>query len=283
MISLCTVVKENHRNYLKIFCESVIENFKIVNEVLIMNVDQDTTYKESWEEKNIRFEVRGAKMDHFFVGCATSYCAQHALALHEAINIAKNEYVLLSDPDIFFYTSIDEFYLSLIKKYNLNIIGMSHSMAINESCTYFPNVLNFMAKKSDLPPNDYMLNLKFDGGKGTVIPKHENLESRIIAKWLFPNTPKEKEHLFPKPDGDWETGCNLFLWSQENNWRWLSFQTTDCFLYTTQYYRANFKITDKIPKIKLLYHTVNSATQPKNYQRFVDEYKNYQLKSCAIG
>ena len=190
---------------------------------------------------------------------------------------SKNEYVLLSDPDVFFYTEIDKFYLSLIEKYNLNIVGLSHSMAVKQSFTYFPNILNLMAKKSDLPPNDYMKSLEFDNDV-LIIPTCEDWKEKIIAKWLFPNTPKGKEHLFPNPNGNWETGCNLVLWSQENNWRWLSFQTFDCFLYTTQYYRTNFSLRDRFLKTKLLYHTVNSTIQPENYHRFLNEYNNYKLE-----
>jgi hypothetical protein len=85
--------------------------------------------------------------------------------------------------------------------------------------------------------------------------------------------------MFPNPKGNFGTGVYLWLWAHQQNWKWLAFQTTDVFSYTTSYNRSNFKIKEKIPKQKLIYHGVSGTIKPDEvFERFKSKYEESCLE-----
>ncbi len=55
----------------------------------------------------------------------------------------------------------------------------------------------------------------------------------------------------------WDIGCNLYLWNEERNGRWIGFPTLDTHVYRPGVYRSNFKLKEKFKNIPLVYHLNN--------------------------
>ena len=269
MISICTVTLNRLEDFLKIFCQSIVESTTLVNEVIIVNADLDSN-DYSWTEKGIKFHVVCGKHDLFSLSSPAALCAQHAYGLHQAIELSNNDYLLISDPDIFFYTKIDDFYLSLMGENNLEFIGVSRPNATSHSITYFPSVMNLFTKKEYLPPKEFLLDcdlgLSFKG----------NNQPNLPGVYLYPNCPEEYKSLFPNPDGHYETGCKLLVWTNKKAYNWLSFQTPDCHIYYTKYHRTTFKKTLKLPNIKILYHASLAAGPHNQIVPFTNAWKEYK-------
>lgn len=265
MISICTVTLNRLQDFLNIFCTSVVESTREVSEVIIINAESEES--SEWTENFIHFRVIGGKHNVFRIGDPTSYCAQHAFGLHQAVELAKNDYVLISDPDIFFYTKIDEFYLNLADKYNLHFVGISRPDAVAQSIVYFPCIMNLFTKKEYLPTKDFLSD--FDLGLSW---QTENVT--LPGKYFYPGCPVGCKSFFPNPDGHYETGCNLLLWTKEKNYNWLSFQTPDCHTYYTKYYRANFK--PKLPNTKILYHASLAAGPHNRIVPFTEAWNSHK-------
>lgn len=258
MITVCTVTLNRLEDFINIFYKSIVESTSNVNEVIVINVELDKSNNKEWTVDGINFRLIGGKHNIFKNDTAASRCAQHAFGLHQGVEMATNDYVLISDPDIFFYTKIDEFYISLMNNHNLNFIGISRPEALSHSITYFPSIMNLFTKKQYLPSKEFLSD--FDLG----------------LKYFYPDCPDEYKHLFPNPGGHCETGCNLLIWAKEKNYNWLSFQTPDCHNYYTKYYRTNCKLNKKLPNTKILYHESLSAGPHNKIVPFSNAYKNFK-------
>lgn len=275
MISLVSVFLRRLSPFFDIFLESVVNNLKLVDEVIMPCGDCPLDYYESWEERGIKFVKFGSpqKITGLRIPTGGTQCLDHALNLHEGIDRAKNDYVLLSDPDVFFYGATDEFYINLIEKYKLNYIGVSHPASITQAFTYFPNVLNCMGKRSEFPGEDF---LKDKFYLDYIFPNEfKGYHISLAGKFLSPGPLRETAEQFPNPTGHFETGCNMLLWANQNKWRWLSFQTGDCFQYTSQYYRSTVKV-DRLPRTKIIYHATNSCVNPSSLKQFRQAYNEYK-------
>lgn len=253
MITICTVTLDDCRHYYEIYKESLATTTKLVNEVLIAKTDSPPSHELKWEKNGIKFHEFGVMEKR------TSQGVEHGLGLHYCLEKAKNDYIMLCDPDVFLYSAVDEFYYTIYNKYNLNLIGVSHCAATKFAYTFWPYLSNMFFKKNDLPPTNWLKD-KIDDGTG----------NKMDGKYLIRITPtKEYAQLFPNPEGDFDTGSLLWLWGYQNNWKWLSFQTTDIHNYTSKYYRGNVKISENIPNTKLIYHaTSGTAGQEENFLKF---------------
>lgn len=253
MISLCTVVTDRIiERYLKRFLDSIAEHTKLVKEVIIVNCEHEGNY----EEYNIRKDIVVKTFNHHI----NQRTYQHPLGLHHAVDQSTQEYILFSDPDLYFYTAADEIYKNLMDKYNLFIVGISHHSSLCLATRYFPYVQNCFIKKDKLPGPDFL--------KGKLKMRHMLVPT---AGWLDDNFPPlDGKYLihgpipglwekFPYPEltNSYETGCNLYLHCEEIGGKWLSFQTLDCHNYTTKIYRNNFKLKANLGNVKLIYHETN--------------------------
>lgn len=263
MISICTVILNRLQPFLDINIESICEKLTYVNEVLICNVEQDSSYDQEKTINGKTFKYFGGKQNLFQVSDAISICAQHAFGLHMAIERATNEFIWLSDPDIFFYNTVDAIFLNLIESYNLNCIGISHQNAINEAFGFFPTITNLIVRKKDLPDNTYL-------------KKELPLNFEVPNKYLFPGRANIEDEFYYNPKGHFETGCNLVPWAIKQNWRWLSFQTLDCSSYSTLPYRNQPRLNIKLPKQKLLYHSGLAAGPHNKIIPFSNAYKIFK-------
>jgi hypothetical protein len=258
MISLCTVILEPlERNFEKIFIDSVVGRLPKVSEVIIVKIDATNPWIAEWDIGNIHFIKIGypLKIDYpnINIGPNDDSGIQHALGLHVGVDKAKNDYILLSDPDVFFYPKTDEFYLDLMTKKNLDLVGCSHHLAIDYACGYYPNQVNLLLKKSNLPDHTFLENKLY---RRNSVKDENYINYKLPGKWLIPGPIPEYVDIFPNKKGLFETGCNLWILGQQRNWNWLSFQTLDCNLYTSLYHRG-IK-TEKIKKRKLIYHCTHS-------------------------
>lgn len=247
--------------------DSVSRKMKLVTEVIAVKVDAKETNEEPLEINGIHVRRRNFPLSCMLYG--------HSLGLHEGIRLASQDYLLLSDPDIFYYNDVDKFYIETAEKYNLNIIGVSHHAATNQSYTFFPCVMNCLVRKSQLPGEDWLKeHLKLRPSiKNNSKPSDELNYGCAPGKYLLPGCIPQFVSKFPNknPNCNWDVGCNLWLWSQEQTWNWLSFQTINCNNYDTKYHRGNLNQKLSFPKQKLLYHCTSGSL--KNNKDFKAKYE----------
>jgi hypothetical protein len=187
---------------------------------------------------------------------------------------------MLSDPDVFFYTSVDKYYYEMMTKHNLNLIGLSHFASVTEAYGFFPNVFNMMFKKQECPgPNWLIESLTL---RNVSINAELNDDTKVPGKYLCPGKLPGMEHYFPNPDGHYETGSVFLIWTKQQNWRWVSFQTIDVYNYTTAFYRSSFGLREKLGKEKLVYHATNGSTKAKSHNQFLENFKLHQDKKCLV-
>jgi hypothetical protein len=269
MISVCVVLYAGASVFIKTLLESITLRCKHVTEVLIAHVDATDYYEKTWVENNIEFKQFGHPLLKIWADRSWNALGNgHAFGMHACFEKAKSEYLMLVDPDVFFYIPIDEFYLNLIEKHKIDYIGISHHAAMTQAFTWFPCITNCMFKKSSLPDEDFL-----KGHIRMVNALHiKNLEDHAENKdaevmngyWMLQGPIEGFYDKFPNKDlsnnfGLFDVGCNLYLWALEKNWRWLSFQTLDCHLYLNIYNRGNFGFKEKLKKQKMLYHLISGA------------------------
>lgn len=246
MISMCTVLIDALDPFLEILLEWLPERSKLISEVCFCKVDADESYYEEWTVNNIKFKKFGYKFppiprpQYVF-----SPCHQHALGLHECVDRTTQPYIYMCDPDVFFYTAVDEFYFNLMEKYELDIIGASHHSATEIAQRYFPWHGSYLVRKDKMPDSEFL--------KGKI---------DFEGKYFLGDPIPETVDAFPNPKGTFDTGAYLWYWAHLNDWKWLAFQTLDVYNYTSVYHRGNVKIKEKIEKRKLLYHAVSGSIKP---------------------
>jgi len=286
MISVATVInKRLEETYLPILLDSIIKGMPSVSEIVLAKYDAEPGFVH--EEV-----VEGKKIVRFYSGqpkgnLPTEICVSHALNLHAAIDRASNDLVMICDGDVFFYPGVAELYKGLMDQYAINYIGCSHPAAVTEAFTFFPNVLNVMFRKSEMPDQEFLKDhlwmSKTMGITWTESDHYFGIERPLPGKYLLPSNVSNQSELFPNPTGHYETGCNVILWAKEKNWKWLSFQTPDVYNYSTQYQRSNFKLTGKIPRQKILYHATSGSIERSEADEKFEQYKkNYALARAAI-
>lgn len=265
MVSICTVMLDVLDEYFDIFAESICDKLPLVKEIIVAKIDADRSYSKTFYRKDKKFCIFGCP---FFNDIKFQFNQghSHAYGLHECIDCATQEYLLFTDPDLFFYSNVDEVYYKMMKEYNLNVIGVSHHNSVALGQVYFPCLVNLMIKKSDLPDDSFLkgeLKLRpYQRMSERVKFKDEELDS-ADGKWLIPGPLPNHYDKFPNPnklDCVFDTGVNFFLLAKEKNWKWLAFQTMDCHKYTTKYSRGSIRLKqNKNNYIDIVYHAVGGT------------------------
>jgi hypothetical protein len=240
MISLCTVIIDSVTPFLKTYKDWVTTKTKLIKEVCFCKVDAAPDFYHEETINNITFKTFGTEL----YNCSMNPGNQHALGMHACIDRAAQPYIFLCDPDIFFYTYVDEIYFNLMQEHKLDIIGASHHASTKIAQGFFPWHGNLLVLKDKLPTQDWL--------KGAL---------PIDGKYLLMNI-QERRELFPSKNKNFDTGSHLWLWGHEQKWRWLAFQTLDCHIYTTIHYKNNIKLRINFKKQKLLYHAVSGSIKP---------------------
>jgi hypothetical protein len=251
VISFCCVILDSALDYFEKIKEWLPIKSSLIREGLFCKIDAKSDYYEEFKIKNIDYKIFGTDFPLYLTPSN-----QHAMGLHACIDKAKEEYVMCCDPDVFFYTNLDDIYIDLIRKNDIQIIGISHPAALQLVYNFFPCATNWLIKKDQLPPETWL--------EDTLC---------IKGKYLVKDWVKHTEK-FPNPSGYFDMGSYMWLWAHENNWRWLSYQTADCHLYTTNYYRSNFKLSEKMEKKKLLYHGVSGTIHSEVKNSFLKAYED---------
>jgi hypothetical protein len=245
--------------HVQIMLESVRDKTKHISEVLVAKIDEDLPYAEEELKPGCVVKRFGTNLHNLTHG--------HALGLHLCIESATKKYVMLCDPDIFFYTAVDEFYLDLIVRHELNIVGICSHNATGQCFSFFPYPMNLMMRRDTLPSPDWMKGRLFFRYNITKHPKVEDglAEEALLTpapgKYLLQGPIPEFQESYPNKDPNclFDIGCNLWLWNEERKGKWISFQTLDTHIYTTGFYKSNFKFKEKLGNRKLLYHQTNSV------------------------
>jgi hypothetical protein len=297
MISFCSaVINTNLQDHIDIITDTLCRHTKWVKEVIFVQTDlrKDKLVK-SWSKNGIEFRHYGLKP--FDPPCPLELnwekmICGHASGLHQAIGYAQQEYVWMSDPDVFLLSSVDETYLNLIKKYDLNVIGVSHFNSDGQSYLYFPCVINCMMKRANLPHSNWLGG--FHAQTGMRIDQNGQKVFSVRDCWTIPGPLQEYYESFPNPSGIFDAGCNLWLWNEQNKGRWLSFYLDQEEMadksysyhlskfktdnigfselvyplnYSTSKYKTNFGLKDDLGNTDLIYH------RTKGSQGKIDSYK----------
>lgn len=177
----------------------------------------------------------------------------HACGLDYGTSLASQEYIMFLDHDVFFYLPVDAIFYSLIQKYSLDVIGISHFSPTAIFYHFFPSVICMMLKKASLPDESFLEEMR------EVSPHISNLFSPPGNDFAL----KVENHLGSVPGSGkiYDTGSLLYFWAMKKNWRWLSFQTIDALNYSLCYNRGNIKEEVNLKNQKFLYHESH-----KNYE-----------------
>jgi len=197
-----------------------------------------------------------------------NYC--HAFGLHTCLEMATQEYILFSDPDIFFIQDVTKVYLEQIDKYDLNIVGVAHYKPENLAQYNFPCVINCLVKREELP-NKQWLNGELKIRKHCVehlLDKTSWDGDSIDGKWLAPSPPPSYYKLFPNSGGAcFDTGSNLWLWNHQKQGRFLSYwerNGSQC-LYASDHFSSNFGEQHFNGTNWLMFHKTHRFTQERFY------------------
>jgi hypothetical protein len=278
MITLCTVVITSIERHVEILIDSILSNTTLVKEVLIATTDR--------EGVDVSWEHRGIKFRKFSVPTFCNF--GHPLGLHGCLERATNDYILFMDPDTFWFKDGDKVLMDNLHKYDVKVVGVSHHAAVIQAFHFFPVIFCMLIRRQDLPPKTWKEGLwryreaTIDQLVGDDTgPREENrfLDGKFLLRGPLPGY----YQLYPNQDRDaiYDEGTALWLWFQENGWRWLAFQTLDCHNYTTSYYKSNFRLLDKpTPKQKLLFHGIGS-TNAREWEWL--KYKKAYLEAKGSG
>lgn len=264
--------------YLNVFIDSVQRMCRFVSEVIVVKSDETTTgLIREWRAGNIAVKLYGMALPKFNMPeCWIEAVCGHALGMHQAIDLASRKYVWLCDPDTFLLTSLDEFYLKLMDKYNLDCIGVSHFNEAEQSYGDFPCAINYLTERSKLPPPNWLKG-QLSVQSAMRVSDNPSPVMKMDGKYLLPGPIHGFSQVFTNPEGIFDMGCNLWLWNHQQNGRWLSFQMghyADCFKdnfglkdiavpanYSAKHFRSNIQISDDMGNTELLYHRTRGARE----------------------
>jgi hypothetical protein len=253
VITACTVLYQSNTSCLTVWLESMAMNAKLVSEVLIADVNPTKKPAE------ILAMCGGFNARILPIKCIP--LDGHALGLHECINNAKNEMLLISDNDVFHYMpGFDRFMLDVHTKNNLLFTGVCHWVHL-QAFGSFPSVITFLVKKSDLPPPEFLAGkLKLDKSGWTHMIRirpgfREKNGWDADGHWLLCGPVSGETSKFPHSHRMFDVGNNLYLWARERRGKWLSFlnRKNKSRVYTTKN-SNNFDLNDDFGNQLLLYH-----------------------------
>lgn len=258
MITLCTVMPVGYEGYGDVLFDSIFKHAKHITDVLISVPTTEPSKKveqTQWTKNNIRFTR--------FPTDTPSNEYGHSLGLHDCIDRTETDLIFFCDPDLFWHSAVDDFYLNLMEKEGLDYIGCSHHSAVANAYSYFPYLFSSLVSKKKLPGPDYLKGqLKFRHGcimvgkveNGFVDdPKwNESADGKYLLSGPIPGLwdklPNVKDNVF------YDTSVWLCYWGILQKWKWLSFQTPDAHNYSTKYFRGQGITVKKLPMQKLIYH-----------------------------
>lgn len=265
-------------DYLKVFIHSIVRNCRHVREVIVVKIDETNDHLiETWEECGIKFYLYGCSLftePPPFSAEFGQMVGGHALGMHRAMDYAKEKFIWMSDPDIFFLTELDRFYLELFERYDTNIVGVSHFNPTEQSYLCFPCAINCMVLRDRLPDFKWRKGELFVQS-GMWLRDNCSLLHPVDGKYLIPGPLTNHCHEFPNPDGIFDMGCNLWLWNHELGGRWIGFQLdASChpfqgnsgaddlvypMNYSAKFYQSNFGLRDDLGDFDLLYHRTRGS------------------------
>lgn len=260
MISLCAVIIDGMEQYLQVFQDMLRRYGSNISEVLIAKTDErDASMERSWTEGQIKFTIFGSplpenwlKQNHVH---ANNWCG-HAFGLHAAMERAKEDYIMLSDIDLFFCKDVGKLYVDLMEKHDLFVIGVSHFNRGNQCYLDFPCIINCLLKKKDLPDDKFLYNALW---VRQGMRSHDNHPIwKCNGKWLIPGMAVPTEH-YPNPRGLFDAGCNLWVYTKVMNGRWLSFVELNGHHYRTNRVGCSFELKEDLGNDMLLFHRSRGA------------------------
>jgi hypothetical protein len=269
MISICIVtIGRNSDKFLEIFLESLQAKTSLVDEILITANDESPSYYQESNIGSISIKKIGPRYDFDKVNKLSGFpkmSATHALGLHNVINQTKNDYILLSDFDIFFHTDAIAFMKNLMDSHELDIAGCSYGVINQHIQGYFPCQIFSLIKKSSLPGPDFL--------EGKIVVQGQSFDGCYL---INAELSQELKNQYPCPYAAVDTSHLLYQCAKQLAWRWLAIGTDDIHNYNAKYYKSNVpNIKLKIQK-KLIYHQGGGVIYwPESEIAFAKEYKRH--------
>jgi hypothetical protein len=281
MITVCSVLcGEKMDAYVDVFCDTLVRQTKLVDEVIFVKVDAADGIIKEWTKEHIRFKLVGHLFNKGFNENVDvrwfQMVAGHAYGIHHALEHATNDLVWMLDPDQFFFTAVDVIFHNLMMKYEIDIIGVSHFNPVDQSYLDFPCIINCMCRKSFLPPPSWLSGELFIWSDMWDRPNCHIVQP-AEGKWLVAGPMPNHYHKFPNPKGIFDAGCNLWLWNDERKGRWMGFYLDvwlDSFKnnfgcaeivyplnYNSQNYKTNFGLQEKLGNMDLIYHRTRGGKE----------------------
>jgi hypothetical protein len=260
-ISVLSVLVHSDLRFAKLWLRSLRECSERVGELLLADVNPTRT------EEQVRAEVEaawGGKASVFPVSCKDS--VGHPVGLHRCLDAATGEYVLFSDPDVFYYMpGFDSFMVRRHEENGLLLSGVTHWSLWGHAYQEFPCVIQMLARRADLPPRDFLKGKLVLGGSAHVdIARTQKRDGSGDGLWLTRGAVRENLALYPKPDLLYDTGTNLFVWCHQRQGRWLAY-TGKKPVKWNRFYRTrnhnNFGLKDDFGNLPLLYHQGRSSRE----------------------
>jgi hypothetical protein len=285
VITVCSVLCGNRMSgYMDVLCDNLVRHARLVSEIIFVVTDsEEEGVLNEWTHGHIQCKIYGYPFSFGFGKTrSTSWyhmVAGHAYGMQRAIELASNDLVWMMDPDQFLFMAVDKFYVEMMEEHQVDIIGISHFNPVDQSYGYFPCIINCMCRRSFLPPDTWL-------AKDLFIWSGMRKSDRCVpiqpaAGHYFAAGPiREYEDKFPNPNGIFDAGCNLWLWSEECQGRWMAFYLDcwlDCFKdnfgtkeivypmnYSQKHYKTNFGLEDSVGEQDLLYHRTRGGKENPN-------------------
>lgn len=221
MISVCIAICDNNTSCLQYALESLKGRTNMVSEILVA----DFNFTGLAQDKTT--DLSGVPVTQFRYDYPITQCYCHAVGLHQCIKRAKNDYLILMDHDVIIYKpGFDQFFLEILDNHDLTMLGLQHyKPPMRQAFLHFPTVITAMVRKSQLPQSDWLAGkLKY---RHSIIPdKNDPADNYPIQheNFFMIQTPiPDMRHIFPNPEGHYDTGCNFWIWVAETGGRWMSF------------------------------------------------------------
>jgi hypothetical protein len=225
MITACTVLLNSDVATLGIWIESLSKNTSLISELLIADINPKEPASKI-QDICAPFPCKVFPVELNI----TPLFDGHAAGLHECIQHASNDLLLLTDNDVFYYRgTIDRFLLDVRNTHGTQFTGVSHyrarTIGKNDKAPaygWFPTLITLLVSKKDLPPADFLSGqLWFN--KSWKDNGNDRPGDQADGKWLLKGPIKPFCFDFPNSGGTYDTGCNLYTWSKRNSFRWISF------------------------------------------------------------
>lgn len=149
MISLCVAASNYieglvpHEDITDIVIDTTQKNLSLVDEIIFVY---------QWGEGPVKVEKVGNLTIKRTSIESISHVDNHFNSLYHAVDLAKNDMVMFSDTDVFYYADCSKIFSEYMEKYDIQYVGTQFYEYQSKWIRNFPCVISFLTRKEFLPP-----------------------------------------------------------------------------------------------------------------------------------